>query len=464
MSRFVQKGQRVVLKPNMSFASGPDRASNTHPAVVRTVAQMCLEAGAAQVMIVDNPLQSADLCLRRAGVADACKGLKNTYVQMFTDRKFYREITIPQGKVLDRVEVIKEVLDSQVLICLPQAKSHSNTGVSMGIKGLMGLIWDRWSFHSKYNINEALADLATVLRPKLTILDATRALTTGGPGGPGEVVKPNLVIAGTDPVAVDSFGVTVAPWYGQRFKGRQVEHLLAASQRGLGRIDLEPLNILRVSCMRTAIQALSLLLFTVLFALANYRLPDWLPADIYLRLDPLLGLSAIVAGRAWVPRAVWGLALLLATVLVGRFFCSYVCPLGAILGFSGSRPLPRREAPAARRRRQAPERQVRCADRLHRGGAGGVVARLSPGSDLPSHAHVYLCPVSAVRGPREPRAGRRPPGCRDNALDEHCHTVLCAARVLHVARHVSGLRGRSSPWGVWCRASGAGTCVRWARC
>jgi MauM/NapG family ferredoxin protein len=85
--------------------------------------------------------------------------------------------------------------------------------------------------------------------------------------------------------------------------------------------------------MRAASQAISLALFTLLFALANYRLPDWLPADIYLRLDPLLGLSAIVAGRAWVPRAIWGLALLLATVLVGRFFCSYVCPLGAILDF-----------------------------------------------------------------------------------------------------------------------------------
>jgi uncharacterized protein (DUF362 family) len=247
MARFLQKGQRVVLKPNMSFASGPERASNTHPAVVYTVAQLCLEAGAEQVMIVDNPLQSAELCLRRAGVAEACKGLKNTYVQMFTDRKFYREIKIPHGKVLDRVEVIKEVLDSQVLISLPQAKSHSNTGISMGIKGLMGLIWDRWSFHSKYNINEALADLATVLRPTLTILDATRALTTGGPGGPGEVVKPHLVIAGTDPVAVDSFGVGVAPWYGQQFKGRQVEHLLAASQRGLGKIDVDALNILKAA-------------------------------------------------------------------------------------------------------------------------------------------------------------------------------------------------------------------------
>lgn len=247
MSRFVQKGQRVVLKPNMSFASGPDRAANTHPGVVLAVAQMCLEAGADRVMVLDYPLQTAELCLQRAGVHDACKGLKNVYVQTITDRKFFREIKVPNGKVLDKVEVMKEVLDSQVLISLPVAKSHSNTGVSMGIKGLMGLIWDRWSFHGKYNINQALADLATVLRPQLTVLDATRALTTNGPGGPGEVARPNLVIAGTDPLAVDSYGVSVAPWYGQHFKGRQVEHLLAAHQRGLGKIDLDQLQIYKAS-------------------------------------------------------------------------------------------------------------------------------------------------------------------------------------------------------------------------
>ena len=135
----------------------------------------------------------------------------------------------------------------RVLINLPQAKSHSNTGVSLGIKNLMGLIWDRWSFHTKYNFNQALADLATVIRPQLTILDATRALISGGPGGPGEVRRPNLIIAGTDPVAVDSYGVTVVPWYGQSFKGRQIEHLLAAHQRGLGKIDLEPLRIFKGS-------------------------------------------------------------------------------------------------------------------------------------------------------------------------------------------------------------------------
>jgi ferredoxin len=85
--------------------------------------------------------------------------------------------------------------------------------------------------------------------------------------------------------------------------------------------------------MRTVVQALSLLLFTLLFALANYRLLDWLPADIYLRLDPLLGLSAVLAGRELVSRAVWGMVTLAATLLFGRFFCGYVCPLGAVLDF-----------------------------------------------------------------------------------------------------------------------------------
>lgn len=245
IGRFVQKGQRVVLKPNMSFANPPERASTTHPLVVTTVAQACLEAGAERVVVLDYPLYKTELCLQRSGIQEACKSIRGVYVLGLDDRKFFREIKVPQGKVLGRVEVMKEVLDSHVLINLPQAKSHSNTGVSLGIKGLMGLIWDRWSFHARYNMNQALADLATVVKPQLTILDATRALVSGGPGGPGEVQKPNLIIAGTDPVAVDSFGVTVAPWYGQQFKGRQVEHLLVAHQRGLGKIDVEQLRILK---------------------------------------------------------------------------------------------------------------------------------------------------------------------------------------------------------------------------
>jgi uncharacterized protein (DUF362 family) len=245
ISRFVRKGQRVLLKPNMSFANPPEWGSTTHPSVVATVAQACIEAGAQRVVVLDHPLRRAEICLERTGIGDACKNIKGVYALAVAERKFFREIKIPQGKAVQGVEVLKEVLESQVIINLPVAKTHSATGVSLGVKGLMGLIWDRESFHSRYNINQAIADLATIVKPQLTILDATRALVSGGPGGPGEVQRPNLIIAGLDPVAVDSYGVTVAPWYGQTFKGRQVEHLLVAHQRGLGKIDIDQLKIFK---------------------------------------------------------------------------------------------------------------------------------------------------------------------------------------------------------------------------
>ena len=245
ISRFVKKSQSVVLKPNMSFARTPEIAATTHPLVVATVAQACIEAGASQVLVLDHTLHRAELCLERTGIRDACKSISGAHVLTLQERKFFCEVKIPQGKALDRVEIMKEVLDSQVLINIPVAKSHSATGVSLGMKGLMGLIWDRESFHSQYNINQAIADLGTVIKPRLTILDATRALVSGGPGGPGEVKKPNLVIAGMDPVAVDSYGVSVVPWYGQNFKGRQVEHLLLSHQRGLGKIDIDQLKIFK---------------------------------------------------------------------------------------------------------------------------------------------------------------------------------------------------------------------------
>jgi ferredoxin len=83
--------------------------------------------------------------------------------------------------------------------------------------------------------------------------------------------------------------------------------------------------------MKKTIQALSLFLFTAFFFLATYRLSDWFPADIYLRIDPLLGISAVIASREIIGRALWSLILIIATLLVGRFFCAYVCPMGAAI-------------------------------------------------------------------------------------------------------------------------------------
>jgi MauM/NapG family ferredoxin protein len=85
--------------------------------------------------------------------------------------------------------------------------------------------------------------------------------------------------------------------------------------------------------MKSLIQALSLLLFSVFFVFATYKLPNWLPADIYLRLDPLLGLNAVFAGREIIGRALWSIITIGVTLVIGRFFCAYVCPMGASIDF-----------------------------------------------------------------------------------------------------------------------------------
>jgi polyferredoxin len=85
--------------------------------------------------------------------------------------------------------------------------------------------------------------------------------------------------------------------------------------------------------MRTLVQTLSLLLFSALFAFATYRLPNWIPADLYLRLDPLLGLTSVLAAREIIGRVLWSLLLVGATFVAGRFFCGYICPLGVCTDF-----------------------------------------------------------------------------------------------------------------------------------
>lgn len=85
--------------------------------------------------------------------------------------------------------------------------------------------------------------------------------------------------------------------------------------------------------MRKFLQTISLFLFTGFFVFATYKLPNWLPADIYLRLDPLLGMNAVFAAREIITRALWAFVTVGATLFIGRFFCAYVCPMGASIDF-----------------------------------------------------------------------------------------------------------------------------------
>ena len=243
IGRWVKKGDRVVLKPNIGFPNPPEQATTTSPEVVRMVASLCHQAGAKQILVLDHPIRRPEICLESSGIKLAGKGIPGTTVFVLSDEKFFQEVPVPRGKSLSRIKVIKKVLEADVFINLPIAKSHGSAEVSLGMKNLMGVIWNRRSFHIWHNLHQAIADLSTVVRPHLTILDASRALVDGGPGGPGKVETPRKIVIGADPVAVDAYGVGLAEWYGRKSSAPQVKHILSAHKLGLGEIDINKLKI-----------------------------------------------------------------------------------------------------------------------------------------------------------------------------------------------------------------------------
>lgn len=246
IASFVSRGDRVLIKPNMSFANPPSWGSTTNPKVVRSVSSVCLEAGARSVIILDHTLRSPESCLRECGIRDAVSDLDGVAVITANSERLFTNVRVPGGEALQETMVVKQVQKCDCIINVPCAKSHGATGVSFGMKNLMGLVWDRRYFHERTDLNKAVAELAKLIRPDLIVLDASRALVNGGPGGPGKVKELGIIVAGTDQVAVDSFATTLAPWYGQSFTGTQVRHIVEAHRLGLGEIDLDKLRIERV--------------------------------------------------------------------------------------------------------------------------------------------------------------------------------------------------------------------------
>ena len=237
---FVKPGNKVVIKPNMSFAYDPDAATNTHPEVVRELVALCKEAGALKIRVLDHTLHREEPCIE--GVRQACQIFNGDIVHALSKKDFYKAVHIQGGIKFKKTDVMKDALDADVLIAAPVAKTHSSTGVSLSMKGMMGLIWNRSIMHWRYDLSEAIVDLCTLLKPHLVVIDATNVLSTNGPGGPGKVLHMNTVIASRDMVAADAQAVHMFQWYGQRLEPRQVKHIRLAHERGLGRMDIQTLT------------------------------------------------------------------------------------------------------------------------------------------------------------------------------------------------------------------------------
>jgi uncharacterized protein (DUF362 family) len=240
MTAFVKPGQTVVVKPNIGWDRAPEHAANTHPVIVASVVKAALDAGARSVQVFDHTCNEPRRCYARSGIRAALDAMNDDRVRLeLVDARKFVPIQIAKGQSIQQWDFYKEALQADVYINLPQAKVHSLAKLSLGLKNVMGVIGgNRGDIHR--DMGQRLADLATVLKPHLTIIDATRILVRHGPqGGNVEDVKVlDTLVASEDPVAADAYATTLFD-----MRPEELPSTVAAHTAGLGVMDLAKIEL-----------------------------------------------------------------------------------------------------------------------------------------------------------------------------------------------------------------------------
>jgi uncharacterized protein (DUF362 family) len=247
MGRFVKKGQRVVIKANIAWARTPEQACTNNPELLSALIKMCYESGAKRVAVWDHTCDNYQFTFSRSGLKETAQ---KAGADIFSGhgRNVYKQVEIQKGKKLKTAEVLRDILESDVFINFPIPKQHFATELTLGMKNLIGIVWDMELLH-KIDLHQCIADISTLRKPDLVVMDAIRILTTNGPKGPGKTEDPNEVIVSTDIVAVDAYAATFFkhPKTGKPFKPEEIKFVKNAYEMSLGEIDLSKVRIKKVN-------------------------------------------------------------------------------------------------------------------------------------------------------------------------------------------------------------------------
>ena len=217
IEKFVQPGQKVLLKVNLLSASPPEKAITTHPAVVEAVTRAVQSAHGvpligdspgASVRYTESSLQRLYRITGMAGVAE------RTGAGLMLDTRS-QEVPFPEGKLLKRLEIVQPALESDVIISLPKFKTHVLTTFTGATKNMFGVIpgAKKALLHvtprSLSNFSEMLLDILQFIQPHLTIMDGIVGMEGNGPSG-GKPRSVGVVLAGRDSVALDVIASHIA--------------------------------------------------------------------------------------------------------------------------------------------------------------------------------------------------------------------------------------------------------------
>lgn len=242
IERFVKSGANVIIKPNICVDyHTPEYAATTNPDVVATVVTLCLGAGAKRVRVMDQPFGGTPASAYDiSGIATAVKAAGGEMEVMSPIK--YTRTKIPMGKDLKNIQIYKDILEADVIINIPIAKHHSLARLTLGGKNLLGTIVNPGQIHQ--NLGQRIADLVSVVKPTLTIVDAYRILMNHGPTGGSldDVKETRTIIASHDLVVADSYATTLF-----NLTGADIPYIKAAAAMGLGTMDYKSVKLEEVN-------------------------------------------------------------------------------------------------------------------------------------------------------------------------------------------------------------------------
>jgi uncharacterized protein (DUF362 family) len=242
MGRFVKRGQTVMIKPNASWGVPPEKGATTTPELVGRIAKHCFGAGASKVYIVDHTIDSPSRAFSASGIEEASKA-EGAVIVPANSKGYYQEMRIPGAKRLGSALVHEQVLEADVFINVPILKHHGSTRITSALKNLMGLVWDRWYYHSN-DLHRCIAEFPLLRKPDLNIIDAHTVMMSGGPRGSSyrtELEIKRMQILSADIVAADA---AAAKTWGT--EPERIGYIRTAAELGLGTMDLDSLNIRRI--------------------------------------------------------------------------------------------------------------------------------------------------------------------------------------------------------------------------
>ncbi|MCC8143603.1 MAG: DUF362 domain-containing protein [Tannerellaceae bacterium] len=246
IDKYVKKGQKIVIKPNIGWDRSPEMAGNTNPELIQALVKRCLNAGASKVTVFDHTCDNWQKCYDSSGIAAAVKAAGGVIVPG-NDEKYYKTVPLPNGVSLKSTQIHEALLEADAWINVPVLKNHGGAKLSCAMKNYMGIVWDRRFFHQN-DLQQCIADICTwPKKPVLNIVDAYRIMHQNGPQGKSlaDVASIKSLIASPDIVAVDTAALRMFNQV-KKLDMEAVGHIGKGEEMKRGSTDLDKLNIQRI--------------------------------------------------------------------------------------------------------------------------------------------------------------------------------------------------------------------------